>query len=119
MAGRPKTAESKARQIEGLKNRVPFKAGFDPKRNLKGRPPKLPHLEALLAKVLGEEVNNVTATERILISLRDQAIKGDVRAIELFLDRGYGKLTTKIDADIGGKVINVGYGEAEPTDNQD
>lgn len=118
MAGRPKTPESKARQIEGLKNRVSFKKGFDPKRNLKGRPPKLPHLEALLAKVLGEEVNDVTATERILLALRDQALNGDIRAIELFLDRGYGKLTTKIDADIGGKVINVGY-DAEPTTNED
>ena len=72
-------------------NLKPFKKGKDPRRNLKGAPPKLPHLEALLADVLGEEKDGVEAAKVILMALRAKATKGDVRAAEVLLDRAYGK----------------------------
>lgn len=59
--------------------------------NPKGRPKKIPNLEKLLAEVLGEEKNGVTAIEAILKRLRVQAAAGSIRAAELLLDRAYGK----------------------------
>lgn len=59
--------------------------------NPNGRPRKLPELDKLLADVLGEEKDGVTAAEAILKALRLKAAKGDVRAIEVMLDRAYGK----------------------------
>jgi hypothetical protein len=56
-----------------------------------GRKPKLPELDRLLADVLGEEKDGVTAAEAILRVLRAKAAKGDLRAAEILLDRGYGK----------------------------
>lgn len=57
-----------------------------------GRPPKLPDLHILLANVLGKEnKDGLTAAEEILLALHAKAKKGDTRAAELLLDRGYGK----------------------------
>lgn len=59
--------------------------------NPKGRPKKLPELDKLLADVLGEEIKGITAAKSILIAIRKKASRGDVRAAELILNRGYGK----------------------------
>jgi Family of unknown function (DUF5681) len=59
--------------------------------NPKGRPPKLPKLDELLAEVLGDEKDDITAAKGILMALRKKAIAGDVRAAEILLDRAYGK----------------------------
>lgn len=68
--------------------------------NPNGRPKKLPELDKLLADVLGEEKDGVTAAEAILKALRMKAAKGDVRAIEVMLDRAYGKAKQTVDANI-------------------
>ena len=65
--------------------------------NPKGRPKKIPELRELLANVLGDEKDGKTAAEAILMALRNKAIKGDVRAAELLLDRAYGKATQPIE----------------------
>lgn len=83
--------------------------------NPKGKPKKLPHLDKLLAEVLGEEKDGMTAAEAILKALRVKATKGDIRAAEVLLDRGYGKVKETID--LTSKVINVkvpGEEGAEP-----
>jgi hypothetical protein len=59
--------------------------------NPKGRHPKLPALDILLAEVLGEEKNGTTAAQKILIALYKKALKGDTKAADILLDRGYGK----------------------------
>ena len=69
----------------------PFVKG-DSRINRAGRPKKLPDLDALLIEVLAEEVNKSVALKAILIALRKKAMAGDVRAAEVLLDRGYGKL---------------------------
>jgi hypothetical protein len=68
--------------------------------NPNGRPRKLPELDKLLADVLGEEKDGMTAAEAILKALRLKAAKGDVRAIEVMLDRAYGKPKQTISADV-------------------
>lgn len=62
-----------------------------------GRPKKIPELRELLANVLGDEKDGKTAAEAILMALRNKAVKGDVRAAELLLDRAYGKSVQPIE----------------------
>lgn len=93
---------AKGGKIENLK---PFKKGLDPRRNLKGAPHKLPELEVLLAKVLGEDKEGITAAEAILKALRMKAAKGDVRAAEVLLNRGYGK--PKETVEISGELKTI------------
>lgn len=62
-----------------------------------GRPKKLPALDELLATVLGEEKDGITAAEAILKALRAKAAKGDVRAAEVILERAYGKIKQPIE----------------------
>lgn len=84
-----------------IKNLKPFKKGET--GNPKGRPPKLPDIDVLLADVLGEEKDGKTAAQAILMALRAKAAKGDVRAAEVLLDRGWGKVKQPIDGN-----FNVG-----------
>lgn len=48
-------------------------------------------LEPLLKKVLNEKVSNKAAIVRILEKLTEMALKGDIKAAELLIDRAYGK----------------------------
>lgn len=73
--------------------------------NPNGRPKKLPELDKLLADVLGEEKDGVTAAEAILKALRAKATKGDIRAAEVLLDRGWGKAKQSMDITSGGESI--------------
>ena len=65
-----------------------------------GRPPKLPELDKLLADVLGEEKDGVTAADAILRKLRAMAASGNIRAAEILLDRAYGKAKQPVDMNI-------------------
>ena len=82
----------KANPIPGSK---PFKKGQSGNPN--GRPKKIPELRELLANVLGDQKDGKTAAEAILMALRNKAVKGDVRAAELLLDRAYGKASQPIE----------------------
>ena len=73
-------------------NIEPYKFKKGQTGNPNGRPPKLPDLHILLANVLGKEnKDGISAAEEILMALHAKAKKGDTRAAELLLDRGYGK----------------------------
>lgn len=89
------------------KDAKPFTKG-DPRINRKGRPKKLPKLDELLAEVLGSEVEGgKTAAEQILEAMRKRATHyGDVKAAQLLLDRGYGKVKEKLDITTDGEKIN-------------
>lgn len=78
-----------------IPNSKPFKKGQSGNPN--GRPKKLPELDKLLADVLGEEKDGITAAEAILKALRAKAAKGDIRAAEVLLDRGYGKARQAVE----------------------
>jgi hypothetical protein len=84
---------------EGAK---PFKKGVT--GNPKGRP-KLPDLSAAIAKVLSEEKDGLTALDAILAALRAKAAKGDVRAAQELLDRGFGKAKQSIDHTTAGEPL--------------
>ena len=78
--------------IPGQKRFVKGKSG-----NPKGKAPKIPGLDKLLAEVLGEETDGIEAAKAILMALRLKATKGDVRAAEVLLDRAYGKAKQNIE----------------------
>jgi len=86
-----------------MKNLKPFKKG-DPRINRKGAPRKLPELDVLLADVLGEEKNGMTAATAIIKALFAKALKGDVRAAELLLERAYGKAKQPIEGEINANI---------------
>lgn len=72
-----------------------------------GRPKKLPSLDVMLAEVLGDEKDGKTAGEAILMALRAKAVKGDVKAAELLLNRAYGKVQDNLDITTRGQKITV------------
>lgn len=82
--------------------------------NPNGRPRKLPELDKLLADVLGEEKNGITAAQAILSRLRAVAASGNgssaIRAAEILLDRAYGKARQPIE---GKFTLNLQNTDAE------
>ena len=86
-----------------IPNNKPFKKGQS--GNPKGRP-KLPDLKEAMAKVLGEEKDGNSALEAILKAQRMKAAKGDTRAAEFLLDRGYGKAKQVIE-DVAGEKLTI------------
>ena len=81
-----------------IPNNKPFPKGTTGNPN--GRPKKLPELDKLLADVLGEEKDGLTAAEAILKKLRQMATGGNLRAAEILLDRGYGKPRQSVDSTV-------------------
>lgn len=95
---------------------VPFKKGEDERRNMKGRPKKLPDLEKLLIELLSEEAkegDGRPAAKVILEALRLKAAKGDVKAIDLLLSRAYGKAKETINQTITQYNVEVTKEEAK------
>ena len=78
------TKKAATKQPNPIPNNRPFPKGVS--GNPKGRPPKLPGLDLLLASVMGEEQNGVSAAETVLRALLAKASDGDVRAAELLLN---------------------------------
>lgn len=70
-----------------------------------------------MADVLGAEKDGKTAAEAILSKLRQMALKGNVKAAEMLLDRGYGKPKQIIDATVTERPIFVGIDLNVPADN--
>jgi hypothetical protein len=75
----------------------PFPKGVS--GNPKGRP-KLPDLKAAIAKVLADEKDGVNALDAVLMALRQKAVRGDIRAAEVLMDRGYGKSRQTADINV-------------------
>ena len=93
---------------------MPIKPSDNPKPFIKGqsgnpngRPKKLPELDKLMAEVLGEEKDGITAAKAILNMLRGKAAKGDIKAAQLLLDRAYGKSKQNIDITTQGEKVTV------------
>jgi len=66
-----------------------FSSTNQPAKN--GRPKKLPPLDEMMAKVLCEEKDGISAVQAIIMAMRAKAARGDTKAAQLLLDRGYGK----------------------------
>jgi hypothetical protein len=82
-------------------NLRPFKKGHDDRRNTKGQPRKLPELDKLLADCFGSD-----EMEKVLKAVYAKALKGDTRAAEIILERGYGKAKQEVQ-NTGVSVIKV------------
>lgn len=76
-----------------LDNLKPFQKGYDVRRNMNGSN-KMPLKEAL-ELALGE-----LGIEEITKKLIELAKKGDLKAIDMFMDRYYGKVAQKLEHDI-------------------
>lgn len=63
--------------------------------NPNGRPKKLPDLDDLLANIFGED-----KMEKVLRAIYTKALRGDTRAAEIILERGYGKVKQAIDSTV-------------------
>lgn len=74
--------------------------------NPKGRTPKLPEIDALMAEILGDDKDGITAAKAILMKLRQKATGGDLKAAEMLLDRGYGRPKQSADLNLGGQKDN-------------
>jgi len=72
-----------------------------------GRPKKLPEIDKLMAEVMGEEKDGITAAQAILNMLRGKAAKGDIKAAQLLFDRAYGKSKQQIDVTSQGEKVTV------------
>jgi hypothetical protein len=86
-------------------NLKPFPKGNN--ANPHGRPKKLPALDLIMANVMGQEKDGITAAEAIIMKLREQAAKGDIKAAQLLLDRAYGKAKQNIDITTQGEKVTV------------
>ena len=84
---------NKQRNIQNLKPYVKGQSG-----NPKGRP-KLPDINEALAEALANEKNGKTMLQQILDSMIAKALKGDVRAADFLISRGYGKADQRIEID--------------------
>ena len=95
---------------------MPFKPGITPegakpfKKGQTGNPngrPKMPDLKEAISKILSEEKNGQSALEAVLIALFNRALKGDVRAAQELLDRGFGKSQQNIDLSTLGQPLSI------------
>jgi len=85
-----------ARKANNPENLKPFKKGHS--GNPKGRPPKIPAIDEILAKVLNETGSNgLTRAENILRKMTIKA-ETDIRAAEMILDRAYGRPRQQIES---------------------
>jgi hypothetical protein len=76
----------------------------DTRINRKGRPKRLPELDALIIELLGERGGQSRMRE-LLASLIELAVGGNVRAAEMLLNRAYGKPREHVDVTSNGEAI--------------
>lgn len=77
----------------------PFKPGFDPRRNTKGRS-KSVDLTDLIRRVACEKISPSEKTLRITQIVRNTFIEaqgGDMDAVKIIFDRGWGKAVQPIE----------------------
>lgn len=87
--------------------------------NRKGAPKKIPAIDELLSKLLGEDEAEKSEAEAVFDALIKKAKTGDVRAIEVLLDRMYGKVSQTLDhTNNGGSFNNLTDDELESRINQ-
>ena len=91
-------------------NLKPFKKGKDARRNMKGAP-KLPDLKEAISKVLNKVEGGKTSLDEIIEVLDKNAKKGDIRAAQELLDRGFGKAKQFIEQSNTNQLVRIGIFE--------
>lgn len=90
------------RRAQGLKNIVKHHFKHGNKAAVGGRQRKLASLDVLLREVLGYDEGSderKALARNILDALYKKAMKGDVKAAEMLLERAYGKVKIQMDVD--------------------
>jgi hypothetical protein len=98
-----KMSEEPKKQKRNTSGLIPYKKGH------KGGPgrPKLPDLKEIFAKILGAETaEGKTEAEAIIEALKKQAKAGNVKASQLLLDRGWGKVKDQVDITTNDESLN-------------
>lgn len=80
-------------------NLKPFKQGFDPRRNIEGRPL---NCENVMAKAVTED-----EAVSIAKAMSKRAVDGDVRAADFVFDRLFGRPQQSTDLTTKGETINA------------
>ena len=96
-------SEEPKKQKRNTSGLIPYKKGH------KGGPgrPKLPDLKEIFAKILGAETaEGKTEAEAIIEALKKQAKAGNVKASQLLLDRGWGKVKDQVDITTNDESLN-------------
>lgn len=83
-----------------------FSSTNQPPNHVKGPKKKLPELDVLLADILGGGPEENEGAMKILRAMHVKAVKGDVKAAELLLNRWLGKPQDHIDHTTKGEKIN-------------
>jgi hypothetical protein len=91
----------------------PFEKGHDPRRNLNGRGESVPPIDDIIIRVLTKEnEKGLQVLEGIITAQVNKALKGDTKAFEVLVERGWGKAKQFVQQEIkGGFVIQVGNNE--------
>lgn len=79
--------------------------------NPNGRPKILPALDLLIAEALGIEPGGdyrKSGAMKIINKMKELAAKGHVRAAEIVMDRGWGRVQQTLDVTTAGKEIGPG-----------
>jgi hypothetical protein len=93
--------------MSNAQNLKPFKKGQS--GNLNGRPRKLPELDILLTDILADEKNGMTVAAAILKEWVKLALKGNLKAGEMLLNRAYGqpKAPIEVNAPFSIGIVNA------------
>lgn len=81
-------------------NLKPFKKGHDERRNMDGAPKKIPSLDILLQNIVGED-----GMSEIIDALQKKAKDGNIFAIQVMLDRQFGKPKQSVDVTSNGESL--------------
>ena len=79
----------------------PFKRGFDPRRNLGGRTRGEINLTDLVRRIAAEPAGKgakMNRIEAVVRSVFSKAFEGDMRAVEIITERGWGKAVMHIES---------------------
>jgi hypothetical protein len=81
--------------MSNLKTLKPFQSGYDPRRNIKGRPKKVRNIKTILTEQLmqyvGEGKDKMQLQDYLVKRIIDKALKGDRKLIQLIWEYMDGK----------------------------
>ncbi len=83
-----------AKKLRSRANLKPFGKGYDPRRNLKGRPKSFDEVRALAQEISHEEKNGKLAVERVLRRWMDSPEPALQKA---FIEYAFGKVPDKLE----------------------